>query len=619
MSGYSFTGSNVEHVSASSSSLKILEPSQDWIVAGNVTVEFSIENTGPHVEFAQENSSNRIDLEVEWRSSDGKTGVGLILWSTTSAGLTLNTGEKFVEEVYFDPSKHENVSVPSGFVGDLPPYRKTVLRLVHWKNYSYGVFGVTQIEVTFQKTTHEGDLVIDGTQTYMIENCRFIQTGNIYVINWSKLTIINSTFHLRESFGSQFDLFVRDFGRLEIVNSCIDSDFGFCIGVLEQSRTTIEKSTIEAITCWDRTQVSIENSEVMEILIAGNSKVLLDGANVRLVSLSVSTDELVKLLNVRPIFYEYWNCKQFTQIGSMSFDLTLMNSKVEGWRVFTDVQSILTISNSTLSGIGIHCSSSVRIEDVQPGYCSRWSCNEVVLENSTVYDWGFFFYEPSCTVVNSTVGYSGWAETDLSVINSTVYGVDYSRGSGVLFSNGTIFTSFRFVKTCLFIHGNMKFSEAEFVGVWSSSDVTRDYNILLEDVNGDSIENVQLILSDLSRNVLWSGFTDTDGIADCSITFSDNNHTDVLRLQSSKDGFYNETKLIRFVSDTPIIINLTQKPLGDINEDHKVNIADVSLVAYSYGTKVGDERYSLTVDLDKDGEVNIVDITLVAKDYGRTA
>lgn len=75
-------------------------------------------------------------------------------------------------------------------------------------------------------------------------------------------------------------------------------------------------------------------------------------------------------------------------------------------------------------------------------------------------------------------------------------------------------------------------------------------------------------------------------------------------------------------SDPPPQINpeppqgLPADPLSpDVNGDGIVNIADVAIIAFVYGTMKGDVKYNAGADLDQNGKVNIVDITLVASKY----
>jgi len=58
---------------------------------------------------------------------------------------------------------------------------------------------------------------------------------------------------------------------------------------------------------------------------------------------------------------------------------------------------------------------------------------------------------------------------------------------------------------------------------------------------------------------------------------------------------------------------------ADLNNDGKVDILDIAIVAKAFGTQPGDEDWNEIADMDKNGEINILDIAAVAKDYGKTA
>ncbi len=57
---------------------------------------------------------------------------------------------------------------------------------------------------------------------------------------------------------------------------------------------------------------------------------------------------------------------------------------------------------------------------------------------------------------------------------------------------------------------------------------------------------------------------------------------------------------------------------ADMNNDCRVNIVDVAKVAFSYGTRVGDQRYSAVLDINNDGIINLLDLSFVAYYYGQT-
>jgi chitodextrinase len=77
------------------------------------------------------------------------------------------------------------------------------------------------------------------------------------------------------------------------------------------------------------------------------------------------------------------------------------------------------------------------------------------------------------------------------------------------------------------------------------------------------------------------------------------------------------------VTDNRGLSNVTTGSLrvvlfGDINLDNAVNILDLSLVASSFGSVPGDEKWNDECDLNKDSVINIIDVSLVAKEYGST-
>jgi len=59
-------------------------------------------------------------------------------------------------------------------------------------------------------------------------------------------------------------------------------------------------------------------------------------------------------------------------------------------------------------------------------------------------------------------------------------------------------------------------------------------------------------------------------------------------------------------------------PSPDVNGDGIVNIADLAIIAFAYGTVKGDVKYNAGADLDQNDKVNIVDITLATSKYMRS-
>jgi peptide/nickel transport system substrate-binding protein len=57
---------------------------------------------------------------------------------------------------------------------------------------------------------------------------------------------------------------------------------------------------------------------------------------------------------------------------------------------------------------------------------------------------------------------------------------------------------------------------------------------------------------------------------------------------------------------------------GDINNDGKVNILDISTAAKAFGTDPSHPRWNAVADVNEDGLVNIIDISIIARNFGKT-
>lgn len=66
-----------------------------------------------------------------------------------------------------------------------------------------------------------------------------------------------------------------------------------------------------------------------------------------------------------------------------------------------------------------------------------------------------------------------------------------------------------------------------------------------------------------------------------------------------------------------IQIQIPSSLATDINNDHSVNIMDISIVAIAYGSYPGHPRWNLFADVSNDDIVDIRDIAMVARDLGK--
>jgi hypothetical protein len=58
--------------------------------------------------------------------------------------------------------------------------------------------------------------------------------------------------------------------------------------------------------------------------------------------------------------------------------------------------------------------------------------------------------------------------------------------------------------------------------------------------------------------------------------------------------------------------------VGDVNADGIVDIADIYIIALSYGATIGTPEYKSNLDINGDGIIDIADIYIAALHYGET-
>lgn len=68
--------------------------------------------------------------------------------------------------------------------------------------------------------------------------------------------------------------------------------------------------------------------------------------------------------------------------------------------------------------------------------------------------------------------------------------------------------------------------------------------------------------------------------------------------------------------DFDLIFNGFSHPLGDLNEDKKVDMRDLAIVCKAYGSHPGHPGWNPIADVNQDGKVDMVDVSTVAKEYG---
>jgi hypothetical protein len=505
-------------------------------------------------------------------------------------------------------------------------------------NNVFGSYQIATYSTTYENiTTHEGDLIIDGYKTVVIENCTYIQSGEVYVREHGKLTVKNAQFQVNQTRPWQHEVRVSDFGKLELQKTVITSKYPIEMNFLDNSRVYVANVTLIEKLAWirfcDFTELDMYNSSFVGFQMFGNSRALvmnstLDGiefmwsasnvtifnSNLHSVGLRFERGSTIHLNGLKPGFFTQLRLGDV--VTGARFQLILDRTFVNNWRAYAYFDSETIISNSTIDlSISFKDLQSV-IDEVSPGFYSDKRVGAIVLRDTflmgiTLHD----VLDSNVTVINSTVSLIPFGKSLLYMNSSVVMG---------LFTHG-FFGSLQFEKTSwrggitvyysnFFIIGNVSFED--FGGIdWILSNITRNYGIIVKNAYGRFVSNATLTLTSKDGMSIWNGTTDAQGKANFNLTFTDSNYTDRLRLEAVK-GNYSAFVNISFLSDTPVI--LTLRYFADLNGDGVINIIDVAIVARAFETKPGDKNWNSNADLNNDGIINIVDVATVAREFGKT-
>jgi hypothetical protein len=517
-------------------------------------------------------------------------------------------------------------------------------------NNVFGSHQTASYSTTYENvTTHEGDLIIDGTQTYVIENCTYLQTGSIYLRNYGKLIARNAEFKINQTSFWQYDFRSEGYATLELEDTILMSDYPMDFNFLEHSKVVFNGLTLNigkyqpvfsfyseaciyiynsaffdgtVFVFRDYSEAYIENSTIGYIGPRETSHIRLTNSNVRNLALSFAHGSIVIVNDLCAGFFEYIDLKEKVSSSYHAFDVKLNRTSVKAVWLTAYYDSDTMISRSIINSLGVIMpqSISIRLEGLKPGFYEFNKVGEISLNRTSIISTmdirGYAVRDVVCTISNSEVRLFLWeSNTCYYIINSVVDDIQVEGNFvGSLHLDNTTLSGITTLHSDFYIYGNISFRGFR-QNFWHLSNITRNYNIITKDVNDNPFENVELSLFNQNNTVIWNGHTDNLGYANFNLTFTDSNYINPSRLEATKEN-YSAVMDVGFLSDTPIILKM--RYFADLNADGVVNIIDAAIVARAFQTRQGDAKWNSDADLNKDGIINIVDVATVAREFGKT-
>ncbi|MCJ7422687.1 right-handed parallel beta-helix repeat-containing protein [Candidatus Bathyarchaeota archaeon] len=270
-------------------------------------------------------------------------------------------------------------------------------------------------------------------------------------------------------------------------------------------------------------------------------------------------------------------CYNNTIIGNMISDLTIYGCGINIWGPNNTIVGN-TITNMEYVGIQLNSISSDGKDGV-PNACA----NNVVRGN---------------TISNSTFGIN----LILAASSNTIVENNVANNSlGILLSdqsnNNTII-------------GNLVSNSDSGILLFSSNNTKVCHNSF--------IDNVQQILLSESFNTAWD-----DGYPSGGNYWSDYGGADMFRgpfqNETGSDGIGDTSYIVDTVNQDnyPLMAYGTGlRHVGDVNNNGRIDILDIAMVARAFGSCIWQARYNLSCDFNFDGRVDIKDIAMASSNFG---
>jgi hypothetical protein len=464
--------------------------------------------------------------------------------------------------------------------------------------HALGIQRVAGAEVTTMAqsseniTTYDGDLIIDGYEEFVIENCTWIQKGNVYVRDMAKLIIRNCVFQDSQAYFGQYQIIIGDYARLVVENAQILSDKRL------QSRATghAEVAIEDAVAHWDlsceaESRIKVTGTTMDQITAASaSSRTSVSNSSVDTIFLYYSEPYTITIDNLKPNYYKSLQL----QVGPNLF-LTLEDTSVKNWQISVLGNATVTVADSEFSFVDL-CfhnygayPSAGDLDGIKPGLYGSWSLRgnqsvqniryDLTLRNTTVHQWMIGVWDNSQANIANTVAHVySFGRGEVNVENSTVMHLHVMDEAEVTLTDSKIkdLLSFRHyhgrlvlrdttadIQQCVVgdssfhIDGELAFARhSQPIALdWSSSDATRNFSVAIKNKDNSPVANASLTLLDRDNTLLWHGTTDSMGKASFNITFTDSNYTDTLRLEAVK-GDLSAKQSITLLSNTPVVLTL---------------------------------------------------------------
>jgi len=425
------------------------------------------------------------------------------------------------------------------------------------------------------------ELVIGGTETKIIENVKYFQKGHIYINDQAKLIIKNSQLMMGQGSAPTVHvyIFVDPGASLEVENSSIFPDTGL-VCVMNRGKVSITDSptSIHYFDMSEGAQLTMINSEMIFTIggllqVTGGDTTLID-STIGALGLKVPAGAHLDISGLESgVYFESWDVHEI--ISGVDYNLVLERTHIlkddftgelehgpyeRGWLFFLDPSAHVRISNSELRKVFMELTNEdAEFENLMVGIPSSLNYRDIVLTDVIIMgQWPFTITDSNVTISNSDYLFlqpSG--QSTVTLINSHMCEFIPRNFFGTMIFENGLWTiageiigglTYHSMENDFTIKGSLKIEGVRENIRWEDAQVTREYNAIIKDENGELIKGALIKINGETF------ISDDAGQAKFSLVFDEFNYAELKNLEVWKGENLIAQKGIDFFTETPVIM-----------------------------------------------------------------
>lgn len=424
---------------------------------------------------------------------------------------------------------------------------------------------------------HEGDLILEGDEIFVIENCTFIETGKVVIRDSARLLLRNAELYVEPASRKSEDQYPISLGDTAVfeANDAVISYYNhpLLIKINGSARVMMDytEMTHSYIIMSDDSEITVKNSSMDTIILGHHSRCVVMNSKVNYLIGGYDCLSLVSNSTLERVSLTFGDSKATVKgglLGHHAFWNPYANYSIDG-KVFN-----LTLYDTNVTGglsLIAHQDSEVSVINQQHLYGVTAYGSLFTLANSSC--WNFASMEDSSSNVSDSI--TSWLilldNSTVSISRSKIGEFFLHKFNGTVeFDDVLIDGKMEIWESQCYIDGKITFGANCSVDKDGSrrSSVIRGYEVEAM-TETHMLDGVKLQLYDKENALVWSGSTDKRGRAYFNISFYEifplepfhyeTNLWDSWRLEAHKGETCHSTS-VGFLSDSPIKFTFLQVP-----------------------------------------------------------